>query len=489
MRPGSAVGRLAQALVIALGLTGTQAAHASTSRDVSFRPDPFAAAPKLSQPSIAEQLKALEERANRASACVALCELAASIDAHPLGREVSIHAPIRTEGFTGHYWDNEAGLYYAKARFYDPQLARFTQADSFLGNNDDPPSLHRYGYAADNPTMYSDPTGHIADKFVDQQIRDTAYTGRYADTFVGRTYNGWEAFKRQAAYEASNLVTFGALRRQDNLVDQNLAWKITDSQFAYRSGANFALSSTQAVLTLLTGGTASTALGAFGRGAGVGVLGQGISDVGEVYGTKTKLLSDVRASDYLVAGTIGGLAGLAGFKAQAQAARGAATTIEESPRAGLRRDYENYGSEFDSDLRIKEQPLSVGEERAPFKRWQDSAPDGFQDHHIVSDKNPLTKSHELLDLADFDLQSRPNKIFLPKSEAAHPTRSIHYGKHRRAVSAQLADAMDQIVETGKAEGWTTEQYREALRQLLAEERAALRNGLRALNKNARQGAQ
>ncbi|MEO8361147.1 MAG: RHS repeat-associated core domain-containing protein, partial [Vicinamibacteria bacterium] len=63
-------------------------------------------------------------------------------------------------GFTGHYWDNEAGLYYAKARYYDPFTARFTQSDSFLGNIDNPPSLHRYFYAADNPTRYTDPDGH-----------------------------------------------------------------------------------------------------------------------------------------------------------------------------------------------------------------------------------------------------------------------------------------------------------------------------------------
>jgi len=63
-------------------------------------------------------------------------------------------------GFTGHYWDKEASLYYAKARYYDPFTARFTQADSFLGTIDDPPSLHRYFYAAGNPTFYLDPTGH-----------------------------------------------------------------------------------------------------------------------------------------------------------------------------------------------------------------------------------------------------------------------------------------------------------------------------------------
>ncbi len=90
-------------------------------------------------------------------------EVAASyhLDAWGNYRFTSELAPSKNRfGFTGHYWDNEAGLYYAKARFYDPQLARFTQADSFLGNIDDPPSLHRYAYAADNPTTYVDPTGH-----------------------------------------------------------------------------------------------------------------------------------------------------------------------------------------------------------------------------------------------------------------------------------------------------------------------------------------
>jgi RHS repeat-associated protein len=66
-------------------------------------------------------------------------------------------------GYTGHYWDKEASLYYAKARYYDPFTARFTQADSFLGNIDDPPSLHRYFYVHANPTRYTDSTGHFLD--------------------------------------------------------------------------------------------------------------------------------------------------------------------------------------------------------------------------------------------------------------------------------------------------------------------------------------
>ena len=61
--------------------------------------------------------------------------------------------------FTGHVWEPEIGLYYAKARFLDPKLGRFLTQDSFLGSIDEPPCLHRYLYAQDNPTTFVDPTG------------------------------------------------------------------------------------------------------------------------------------------------------------------------------------------------------------------------------------------------------------------------------------------------------------------------------------------
>lgn len=62
-------------------------------------------------------------------------------------------------GFTGHQRDNETGLYYAKARFYDPELGRFLSEDPAEGMTDTPPSLHRYVYAYDRPTVLFDPTG------------------------------------------------------------------------------------------------------------------------------------------------------------------------------------------------------------------------------------------------------------------------------------------------------------------------------------------
>lgn len=46
-----------------------------------------------------------------------------------------------------------------KARFYDPDTGRFLQQDSYLGENNNPPSLYRYLYAYGNPTVYTDPSG------------------------------------------------------------------------------------------------------------------------------------------------------------------------------------------------------------------------------------------------------------------------------------------------------------------------------------------
>jgi RHS repeat-associated protein len=63
-------------------------------------------------------------------------------------------------GFTGYLFDQETELYYAKARFYDPEYGRFTSQDSVLGDISKPPSLHRYFYAYANPPRYTDPTGH-----------------------------------------------------------------------------------------------------------------------------------------------------------------------------------------------------------------------------------------------------------------------------------------------------------------------------------------
>jgi len=62
--------------------------------------------------------------------------------------------------YTGQYNNTELGIYYYGARWYDPSLGRFIQADTIVpepGNSND---WDRYSYVRNNPIRYIDPTGH-----------------------------------------------------------------------------------------------------------------------------------------------------------------------------------------------------------------------------------------------------------------------------------------------------------------------------------------
>jgi RHS repeat-associated protein len=64
-----------------------------------------------------------------------------------------------THKFTGQEEDEETGLYYYGARYYDPAIGRFVSADSIVPDFSDPQTLNRYSYCRNNPLIYTDPTG------------------------------------------------------------------------------------------------------------------------------------------------------------------------------------------------------------------------------------------------------------------------------------------------------------------------------------------
>ena len=63
--------------------------------------------------------------------------------------------------YAGYQYDSESGLYYLNARYYDSTTARFLTEDTYAGQANDPLSLHRYTYCANNPLRYTDPDGHF----------------------------------------------------------------------------------------------------------------------------------------------------------------------------------------------------------------------------------------------------------------------------------------------------------------------------------------
>ncbi|MGN6711392.1 cellulose binding domain-containing protein [Anaerocolumna jejuensis] len=71
--------------------------------------------------------------------------------------------------FTGHVYDDNTGLYYAKARYYDAEIGRFISEDSYKGDNSIIISLNLYIYTSNNPVINIDPTGHV---FVNTMVND-----------------------------------------------------------------------------------------------------------------------------------------------------------------------------------------------------------------------------------------------------------------------------------------------------------------------------
>lgn len=53
------------------------------------------------------------------------------------------------------------GLYFMRARFYEPSTGRFLSKDPIEGTLQQPTSLYRYNYANGNPIMYADPDGEF----------------------------------------------------------------------------------------------------------------------------------------------------------------------------------------------------------------------------------------------------------------------------------------------------------------------------------------
>jgi RHS repeat-associated protein len=79
-------------------------------------------------------------------------------DYRPYGSQV-LGSPANGPGYTGHVEDQDSGLVYMQARYYDPLVGRFLSSDP---KTLDAGSLERFGrfsYASDNPVSNIDPDG------------------------------------------------------------------------------------------------------------------------------------------------------------------------------------------------------------------------------------------------------------------------------------------------------------------------------------------
>lgn len=64
--------------------------------------------------------------------------------------------------YTGREYDEETGLYYYRARYYDPSVGRFISKDPVIGFVEYPSSQNRFSYVYNNPVRYVDASGESA---------------------------------------------------------------------------------------------------------------------------------------------------------------------------------------------------------------------------------------------------------------------------------------------------------------------------------------
>ncbi len=76
-----------------------------------------------------------------------------------LSESENIDNPIK---YAGEYYDDELGMIYLRARYYNPQIGRFTSLDIEEGEIASPLDMNRYVYCRNNPIKYVDPTGKSA---------------------------------------------------------------------------------------------------------------------------------------------------------------------------------------------------------------------------------------------------------------------------------------------------------------------------------------
>ncbi len=82
----------------------------------------------------------------------------------PYGEKLNQAAPSGSNkiGFHGKAFDDDTGLSYMGARYYDPMLGRFMGVDPVDFQEDSLHSFNRYTYANNNPYKYVDPDGEFA---------------------------------------------------------------------------------------------------------------------------------------------------------------------------------------------------------------------------------------------------------------------------------------------------------------------------------------
>jgi RHS repeat-associated protein len=136
-----------------------------------------------------------------------------------------------TEGF---------GLMFYNARWYDPALGRFTQADSIIPQGQGVQAWDRYAYANNNPLRYTDPSGHKVTCDIDENCKQSQrlshYTGiRFWKELIKDDFGIRMSDDTGKKWDVRNLMlAHSSLQNINNFLDGKLREIIGDKKVVFK---------------------------------------------------------------------------------------------------------------------------------------------------------------------------------------------------------------------------------------------------------------
>jgi RHS repeat-associated protein len=131
--------------------------------------------------------------------------LVQEIDYHPFGAVRANNQSASydsTPKFTGHELDDATGLYYAQARYYDPNVGRFIGQDPLQMRPAElmkkfamqPQALNYYSYVTNNPLVLVDPEGEETKVYIKSGDWDHGIDSAWGHAFVEISRGGESTF-------------------------------------------------------------------------------------------------------------------------------------------------------------------------------------------------------------------------------------------------------------------------------------------------------
>ena len=133
-------------------------------------------------------------------------------------------------GYNGEYYNAASGMIYLRARFYAPEMNRFSQKDILRGSILQPVSLNRYLYVQNDPVNFVDPSGmrQVAGMYGDGTGRTSTTRSSSRTSYTPPSY---PAPSGPARSTASSVNPYNTVRASSQAIsDARRAADIANSQ-------------------------------------------------------------------------------------------------------------------------------------------------------------------------------------------------------------------------------------------------------------------